>query len=56
MSDLQNSEPKGMLRNHLEEEVERDLAGASEYLGDREMTKEHNPGCSHCSLGYHNLD
>lgn len=43
-----------MLRSHLGEEAEReDLAGASEFLGDREGTKKHNPGCTHCSLGYY---
>lgn len=42
-----------MLRNHLGEEAERDLAGASEYLGDREGPKEHNLGCTHCSVRYH---
>lgn len=41
-----------MLRNHLGKEAE-DLAGASEYLGDTEGTKEHNPGCTHCPLGHH---
>lgn len=41
-----------MLRNHLGKEAERDLAGASEYLGDREGTKEHKLEGTHCSLGY----
>lgn len=50
---LQNNVPRGMLRNHLGKEAEKDdLAGASEYLGDREGIKEHNPGCARCSLGY----
>lgn len=52
---LQNVEPRGMLRNHLEEGAEREgfKEGFSEYLGDTEKTKEHTPGCMRCSLGHH---